>query len=369
MVKRFYLPLRGQREPGSNGNEGVLNIPQSSSITRASPSDCVVSYPGHLWKGSLISLPRCNLHIKRLQPTGSQDTRWVSPILCRDAISVFYSANRQGHRILVGGILSSAEMQSANSSAPADCATGHSLRESYPPQRCNQCILQPQRQGHRTLVGGVLSLCRDAISVFYSPNRQGHRTLVGGGPVPLQRCNQRILQPQPTGSQDTRWGSPILCRDAISEFFSPNRLCHRTLVKGVLSLFRDAISVFYNPSRLCHRIFVGGESYPSAEMQSAYSTARTDWVTGLSLGESCPSAEMQSAYCTALTDWDSLKIINIEQECMKLYNCVQIICFRLKYLISVRQRNLTIQLHNQCKYKRVMYAIPGPQSVKLPKTG
>ena len=37
----------GQSELGSDGNEGVLRIPQSSSITEASPSDCLVSYPGH----------------------------------------------------------------------------------------------------------------------------------------------------------------------------------------------------------------------------------------------------------------------------------------------------------------------------------
>ena len=38
----------GQSGPRSNGNEGVLHIPQSSSITGTSPSDCLVSYPGHL---------------------------------------------------------------------------------------------------------------------------------------------------------------------------------------------------------------------------------------------------------------------------------------------------------------------------------
>ncbi len=32
---------------GSNGNEGVLHIPQSFSITGASPSDCLMSYAGH----------------------------------------------------------------------------------------------------------------------------------------------------------------------------------------------------------------------------------------------------------------------------------------------------------------------------------
>ena len=37
----------GQSEPGSNGNKGVLHIPQSSSITGNSPSDCLVSYLGH----------------------------------------------------------------------------------------------------------------------------------------------------------------------------------------------------------------------------------------------------------------------------------------------------------------------------------
>ena len=34
----------GLNGPGSNGNEGVLRIPQSSRITGTSPSDCLVSY-------------------------------------------------------------------------------------------------------------------------------------------------------------------------------------------------------------------------------------------------------------------------------------------------------------------------------------
>ena len=39
--------ILGQSGPGSNSNKGVLYIPQSSSITGTSPSDCLVSYPGH----------------------------------------------------------------------------------------------------------------------------------------------------------------------------------------------------------------------------------------------------------------------------------------------------------------------------------
>ena len=37
----------GHSGPGSNGNEGVPRIPQSSGITEASPSDCFVPYAGH----------------------------------------------------------------------------------------------------------------------------------------------------------------------------------------------------------------------------------------------------------------------------------------------------------------------------------
>ena len=40
--------ISSQSGPGSNGNKGVLRIPQSSSITGTSPSDCYASYPGHL---------------------------------------------------------------------------------------------------------------------------------------------------------------------------------------------------------------------------------------------------------------------------------------------------------------------------------
>ena len=37
----------GQSGPGSDGNEGISRIPQSSSITGTSLSDCLVWNPGH----------------------------------------------------------------------------------------------------------------------------------------------------------------------------------------------------------------------------------------------------------------------------------------------------------------------------------
>ena len=36
----------GHSGPGSNGNEGVLRIPQSPCNTGTSPSDFLVTYPG-----------------------------------------------------------------------------------------------------------------------------------------------------------------------------------------------------------------------------------------------------------------------------------------------------------------------------------
>ena len=39
--------VSGQKGSESDGNEGVLRIPQSSSITKASQSDCFVSYQIH----------------------------------------------------------------------------------------------------------------------------------------------------------------------------------------------------------------------------------------------------------------------------------------------------------------------------------
>ena len=47
----------GYIEPGSKGNEGVLWIPQCSSITRTSSSDCFLSYPGYSRSGLIFYSP------------------------------------------------------------------------------------------------------------------------------------------------------------------------------------------------------------------------------------------------------------------------------------------------------------------------
>ena len=55
---------------GSDGNGGICCITQSSSITEASPSDCLVPYPEHSCGGDLNPLQRCSQCILQLQPTG-----------------------------------------------------------------------------------------------------------------------------------------------------------------------------------------------------------------------------------------------------------------------------------------------------------
>ena len=68
----------GKSGLGSNVNEGVLHIPQRSSITEASPSDCLVSYLEYLcqrwwWWWTCIPtsrVQRCCCYILQPQPTG-----------------------------------------------------------------------------------------------------------------------------------------------------------------------------------------------------------------------------------------------------------------------------------------------------------
>ena len=57
-------------EPGSDGNEGVLRILQSSSVTGTSPLDCLMSYTGHSLRGGLTPLQRSSRCILQPQPTG-----------------------------------------------------------------------------------------------------------------------------------------------------------------------------------------------------------------------------------------------------------------------------------------------------------
>ena len=99
-----------QSETGSDGNEGVLHIPQNSSF------DDLMLYSGH----SLASLP-----------------------FCRDAVSIFYSPNWTGSRW--GQSYPTEEMRSVYSTVPIEWAL---IKGSLTPlKRCSRYILQPQPNG------------------------------------------------------------------------------------------------------------------------------------------------------------------------------------------------------------------------------
>ena len=100
----------------SDGNEGVLCIPQSSSITGTSQSDCWVSYSGHSLEG-LAPLQRCSQCILQPQPTVQGNER----VLIFAKISHYWNLT-----IRLFSVIS------------------------------------------RTLIRGSLSLCREADGVFYS---------------------------------------------------------------------------------------------------------------------------------------------------------------------------------------------------------
>ena len=61
----------GQSGPGSDGNEGELHIPQSTSITGTSPSDFLVSYLEHSLEGSYPSAEKQSVY-----STASADWQW-----------------------------------------------------------------------------------------------------------------------------------------------------------------------------------------------------------------------------------------------------------------------------------------------------
>ena len=82
MLNSFILPidriLSGATTPGQSGpwsdvNKGVLCIPKSSSITGASPSNYLVSYPGQSLGVGLTSLQRCSQCILQPQLIGLVD--------------------------------------------------------------------------------------------------------------------------------------------------------------------------------------------------------------------------------------------------------------------------------------------------------
>ena len=71
-----------QSGPGSDGNEGVLHIPQSSSTAGTTPSDCLMSYAGHL-----LCFYKDRKYVNKTEKRqihGTQQKSWVNLTTGRD---------------------------------------------------------------------------------------------------------------------------------------------------------------------------------------------------------------------------------------------------------------------------------------------
>ena len=80
---------QGQSEPGSDDNEGALRIPQSSSITGTSPSNCLVLYPEHSL-GSFTSLERWSRGIQQTRPSKDLSVLQIKTNSQWDILFLFY---------------------------------------------------------------------------------------------------------------------------------------------------------------------------------------------------------------------------------------------------------------------------------------
>ena len=99
------LPLQGQTEPGSDGNKEVVRIPQSPSITGASPSDCLVLYSGHSFGKSYPSAK-----MQLVYSTGPanwaknekvKDTRDDVPSMVNNRLNMWNNASFKVHVVMV----------------------------------------------------------------------------------------------------------------------------------------------------------------------------------------------------------------------------------------------------------------------------
>ena len=90
-MTRSGVTTPGQGEPGSDGNKGILHIPQSSWILETSTSDSLVSYPGHSLEMSYPSaeMPLVYFAASAYSTTLGMELLWTKVLDCVYDISEF----------------------------------------------------------------------------------------------------------------------------------------------------------------------------------------------------------------------------------------------------------------------------------------
>ena len=95
--------------------------------------------------------------------------------LCRDAVSLFYSPCQLDHQETCGGSLTSLQRCSQSILQPQPIGPPEDLwGESYLSAEMQSVYsTAPANWATRRLVGRVLPLCKDAVSLFYHPSQLG----------------------------------------------------------------------------------------------------------------------------------------------------------------------------------------------------
>ena len=297
----FIAPADWTSRPGNNGKGGVLRIPQSSSITEASPSDCSLSYPGQ-------SLRESNPSAEKQSVYSIAPADWTS---------------RPGNNGK-GGVLRIPQSSSITEASLSDRSLsypGQSLRESNPSaEKQSVYSIAPadwtSRPGNNGK-GGVLRIPQSSSLTEASLSDRSlsypGQSLRDSNPS-AEKQSVYSIAPADWTSRPGNNGKGGVLRIPQSSSLTEASLSDRSLSYPGQSL-RD--------------------SNPSAEKQSVYSIAPADWTSrpgnngkggvlripqsssiteaspsdcslsypGQSLRESNPSAEKQSVYSTAPADW------------------------------------------------------------------
>ena len=88
--------ISGQGGPGSDVNDGVICILQSSSIIGTSPSDCLVSYPGHSLGGR--SYPSAEVQsVYSTAPVDRVKLKWCNCTVAQTRLPLILSERSDFH--------------------------------------------------------------------------------------------------------------------------------------------------------------------------------------------------------------------------------------------------------------------------------
>ena len=169
----FGATIPGQSGPGSDSNEGVLHISESSSINRAGHQIVYLHMPNTRWKG-LTLWQRCSWCSLHPPPADwAQDTRWKGLTLWQRCswCSLHPPPADWAQDTRWKGLTSFQQCSwYILHPPPSNWASEHTLKESYLFSAMQLMYSTPsiRRFGPRTHVEGVLPLFNDAVDVFYT---------------------------------------------------------------------------------------------------------------------------------------------------------------------------------------------------------